>query len=95
MTQNKIKWDLLSVNLVGFVQNNTDFVVVTTKRSNDTLEFVTDIKFVGVKEEKNEIAFGSKPRRDPREIIAALCPLLFSREDSRSVDKCDVLQKLT
>lgn len=81
---------LLSVNLVCLIKNNTDFIIMTTKRSNNTFELITDVEFMRIKQKKNKITLGSKPWGDTSKIIAALSSLFFSRQNSRGINKCNM-----
>lgn len=47
------------------------------ERPDHTLELIADVQLMRIKQEKDEVALGRKPRRDSGEIVAALRPLLL------------------
>ena len=63
------------------------------ERRYDLLELVADVELRGVEEKEDEVAARGKPLGDLDEVVVALDPLLFSREDAGSVHDRHLLEQ--
>lgn len=83
---------LLIVNHVCLVQNDTDLVVVSAERLNRALELVRNVEFVRVKQQDNAIGTLSKPLDHVGKVVLPTEPLLLAREHTGRVDECDLFE---
>jgi hypothetical protein len=52
---------------------------LTMQGHDDRLELITDIQFVGIKQQKNHVTLGCKPLCHTCKLITPLCVLLLTR----------------
>ena len=57
------------INLVGFVQDNANFVFVSMNGFNASAKFVGDVQFVCVEKENDSVNAFREPLKDSYEIV--------------------------
>jgi hypothetical protein len=61
---------LLMVHHVRFVEHDSDFVVVPSKRFNTATELVRDVQLVRIKKQNNSVNSLSKPLEHTSEVVS-------------------------
>jgi len=77
---------------MSLVQNDSNFIVLSSEGIDSVLKLVTDVELVSVKYENDTISTFSEPLHDTWEVIRSSDALLLAREDTRRVDERDSLQ---
>lgn len=74
------------VDHVGFVENDSNLVVVSSQCLDGSPELIRNVELVCVKQQNDSIDSFSKPLENPSEIVATIDSLFLARQNSRSVN---------
>mmetsp|Transcript_42424 Transcript_42424/g.112291 ORF Transcript_42424/g.112291 Transcript_42424/m.112291 type:complete len:528 (+) Transcript_42424:107-1690(+) len=77
---------------VGLVEDDVDLVVVPLAGVDHAPELVGDVQLGHVEEDQNHVHAIREPLHNRLVLVAALEPLLFARQNPRSVDQRDSLE---
>mmetsp|Transcript_32619 Transcript_32619/g.103285 ORF Transcript_32619/g.103285 Transcript_32619/m.103285 type:complete len:223 (+) Transcript_32619:625-1293(+) len=84
---------LLGVNLLDFVEQDADLVLVAPQLVEDGLKLVGDVELVSIEHDDDQVCSRSKPFDDGGKLVLPPLPVLLVRQHTRRVDQRDVAQQ--